>query len=62
MLEVVDSCPIVNIVNGSCCEMTSNKFSFTTVAHKPRVYNITNFCGHCKAAEGFCDGVTAGGG
>ena len=62
MLEVVDSCPIVNTVNGSCCEITSNKFSFTVV-HKSRVYNITNFCGDCEeVAEGFCDGVTAGGG
>ena len=62
MLDVVDSCPIVNTVNGSCCEITSNKFSFTVV-HKSRVYNITNFCGDCEeVAEGFCDGVTAGGG
>ena len=62
MLEVVDSCPIVNTVNGSCCEITSNKFSFTVI-HKSRVYNITNFCGDCEeVAEGFCDGVTAGGG
>ena len=60
---VVDSCPIVNTVNGSCCEITSNKFSFTTVANKPRVYNITNFCGQCEeVAEGYCDSVTAGGG
>ena len=60
---VVDSCPIVNTVNGSCCEITSNKFSFTTVANKPRVYNITNFCGDCEeVAEGYCDSVTAGGG
>ena len=60
---VVDSCPIVNTVNGSCCEITSNKFSFTTVVGKPRVYNITNFCGQCEeVAEGYCDGVTAGGG
>ena len=60
---VVDSCPIVNTVNGSCCEITSNKFSFTTVVDKPGVYNITNFCGQCEeVAEGYCDGVTAGGG
>ena len=60
---LVDSCPIVNTINGSCCEITSNKFSFTTVANKPRVYNITNFCGDCEeVAEGFCDGITAGGG
>ena len=63
MLDVVDSCPIVNTVNGSCCEITSNKFSFTTVVHKSRVYNITNFCGDCEeVAEGYCDSVTAGGG
>ena len=61
---VVDSCPIVNTVNGSCCEITSNnKFSFTTVVGKSRVYNITNFCGDCEeVAEGFCDSSTAGGG
>ena len=40
---VVDGCRIVNNVNGSCCEITSNKFKFTTVANKPRVYNITKF-------------------
>ena len=63
MLEVIDSCPIVNTVNGSCCEITSNNFSFTTVVGKPRVYNITNFCGDCEeVAEGFCDSSTAGGG
>ena len=57
---VVDGCPS-NIVSGSCCEVTSNKFSFTTVANK-HIYNITNFCGECEVAEGYCDGVTAGGG
>ena len=51
--SIVDGCPIVNTVNGSCCEITSNKFSFTIVANKPRVYNITNFCGDCEeVAEG----------
>ena len=59
----VDGCSIVNTVNGSCCEITSNKFRFTTVSNKDRVYNITNFCGDCEeVAEGYCDGVTAGGG
>ena len=41
MLEVVDGCPKVITINGSCCEITSNKFSFTTVVGKPHVYNIT---------------------
>ena len=60
---VVYSCPIVNTVNGSCCDITSIKFSFTTVVGKTRVYNITNFCGDCEeVAEGFCDSSTAGGG
>ena len=60
---VVDSCSIASTVNGSCCEIVTNKFKFTTVAHKPSVYNITNFCGHCEeVAEGYCDGITAGGG
>ena len=61
--SIVYGCPIVNTVNGSCCEIISNKFSFTTVANKPHVYNITNFCGKCEeVAEGYCDGVTSGGG
>ena len=59
---VVDSCPIVSTVNGSCCEIRSNKFKFTTATNS-RIYNITNFCGECEeVAEGYCDGVTAGGG
>ena len=64
-LATVDSCPIVNTVNGSCCEIRSNNivaFKFSTVS-KSRVYNITNFCGDCEeVAEGYCDGITAGGG
>ena len=33
------------------------------MASKSRIYNITNFCGQCEeVAEGYCDGVTAGGG
>ena len=64
--SIVDSCPIVNTVNGSCCEIRSrsNSFKFSS-ASKPRtrVYNIANFCGDCEEiAEGYCDGVTAGGG
>ena len=64
---VVDSCPIVSNVNASCCEIRSrNKFKFTTVTAakvNSRVYNITNFCGDCEeVAEGYCDGVTGGGG
>ena len=49
--------PKGNTVDGSCCEITTNKFNFTTVAHKPSVYNITNFCGKCEeVTEGYCDG------
>ena len=45
-----------------CCEIRSGKFKFATVS-KSRVYNITNFCGDCEeVAEGYCDGVTTGGG
>ena len=59
---VVDGCPIVSTVNGTCCEIRSNAFKFSTIS-KSRVYNITNFCGYCEeVAEGYCDGVTAGGG
>ena len=58
-----DACPIIISVNGSCCEVQSNKFKFSTSPVKSRVYNITNFCGDCEAvAEGYCDVVTDGGG
>ena len=60
--SIVDGCPIINTVNGSCCEIKSNSFKFSSVS-KTRVYNITNFCGDCEeVAEGYCDGITAGGG
>ena len=58
---LVDACPIVTSVNGSCCELKSSSgFKFST-SLKSRVYNITNFCGDCEAvAEGYCDAVTDG--
>ena len=59
---LVDACPIVPSVNGSCCEVKSNEFKFS-ISLKSRVYNITNFCGDCQlTAEGYCDAVTNGGG
>ena len=46
-------CPKGNTVDGSCYEITTNQLNFTTVAHKPSVYN-TNFCGQCEeVAEGY---------
>ena len=60
---LVDACPISTSLNGSCCEVKSNKFKFSTSSLKSHVYNITNFCGNCQeAAEGYCDAVTDGGG
>ena len=60
---VVDGCPIVTSVNGSCCDIVGNDFKFSTSFRKSHVYNITNFCGDCElVAEGYCDAVTAGGG
>ena len=62
-IMLVDACPIVNSVNGSCCEVKSNKFKFSTTPLKSRVYNITNFCGDCElTAEGYYDAVTDRGG
>ena len=62
-IMLVDACPIVTSVNGSCCEVTSNAFKFSTTSLKSHVYNITNFCGDCEVvAEGYCDAVTDGGG
>ena len=61
-IMLVDACHTVTSINGSCCEVKSNEFKFST-SLKPRVYNITNFCGDCEAAaEGYCDAVTDGGG
>ena len=60
---LVDACPIVTSINGSCCEVKGNGFKFTSTSLKSRVYNITNFCGDCEeAAEGYCDGVSDKGG
>ena len=61
---MVDACPIVTSINGSCCEVknNNNRFKFST-SLKSRVYNINNFCGDCElAAEGYCDAVSDGGG
>ena len=61
-IMLVDACPIVTSVYGSCCEVKSNEFKFST-SLKSRVYNITNFCGDYQlTAEGYCDAVTDGGG
>ena len=61
-IVIVNGCPVVNTINGTCCEIKSNKFKFATAINS-RVYNITNFCGICEeVAEGYCDGATAGGG
>ena len=61
-IMLVDACPIVTSINGSCCEVKSNSFKFSTTL-KSHVYNITNFCGDCElSAEGYCDAVTDGGG
>ena len=62
-IMLVDACPIVTSINGSCCEVKSNQFKFSITPVKSRVYNITNFCGDCElSAEGYCDAVTDGGG
>ena len=46
-IMLVDACPIVTSVNGSCCEVKGNVFKFAT-SLKSHVYNITNFCGDCE--------------
>ena len=62
-IMLVDACPIITSVNGSCCEVKSNDFKFSIASLTSRVYNITNFCGDCEAiAEGYCDAVSDGGG
>ena len=62
-IMLVDACPIVTSINGSCCDVKSNHFKFSTSPLKSHVYNVTNFCGDCEAAaEGYCDAVSDGGG
>ena len=62
-MMMVDGCPVVTSVNGSCCEIKDNSFKFSNLPLKSHVYNITNFCGDCElVAEGYCDAVTDGGG
>ena len=62
---LVDACPIVTSINGSCCEVKrkSIRFKFFTTSLKSHIYNIISFCGDCKAAaKGYCDAVSDGGG
>ena len=61
-IVVVDAYPIVTSINGSCCEVKSNKFTFSKTSIKSGVYRITNFCGVSEVAEGHCDAVSDGGG
>ena len=60
VIHAVDGCPVVN---GNCCEINDYhefKFSLQTVSG---IYNITNFCGNCKAvSQGYCDAYSDGGG
>ena len=58
---LVDACPILTSLNGSCCEVKSNGFRFST--SPSRVYKINNYCGECElTTHGYCDAVTDGGG
>ena len=58
---IVDSCSVAGTINKTCCEITKKAFKFS-VSPKSRIYNITNFCGDCEVAEGYCDGATDAGG
>ena len=40
-IMLVDACPIVTSINGSCCEVKSNEFKFSTTPLKSRVYIFT---------------------
>ena len=61
VIYAADGCPVVVSVNGSCCEIKNDfKFSLQLISG---IYNITNFCGNCRAvAQGYCDAYTDGGG
>ena len=64
VLCTVESCPIIFSANGSCCEIRSNDFTFSSTQQiSSGVYSITNFCGNCKSvAQGYCDAKSGGGG
>ena len=59
---LVDACPILTSLNGTCCEVKRSDFKFSTISLKSRVCDITNFCGNHQVAEGYCDADTDGGG
>ena len=61
-IVVVDPHPIVTSISGNCCEVKSNKFTFSKSFIKSDIYNITKFCGLSEVAEGYCDAVSDGGG
>ena len=63
-LCTADSCPIIFSANGSCCEIRSNDFTFSSIQQMSSgVYSITNFCGNCRAvAQAYCDARSGGGG
>lgn len=61
-IVMVDACPDVTSINGSCCKVSNiNRFKFSA-KWESRVYNITNFCGEDYCAQGYCDAVSDGGG
>ena len=64
ILCAVESCPIIFSANGSCCEIRSNDFTFSSTQQiSSGVYSITNFCGNCKTvAQAYCDAKSDGGG
>ena len=63
LIYAVTGCPVVASVNGSCCEIKSNNFKFTSLHTASGIYSITNFCGNCKSvAQGYCDADSDGGG
>ena len=63
VIYAVDGCPVVVSVNGSCCEIKSNEDFKFSLKRMSGIFNITNFCGNCRAvAQGYCDAYTDGGG
>lgn len=65
VILVLDACPLVMSISGSCCKVKSNAaFKFLVSSSlKSGVYDIKNFCGdHDSVVKGYCDAVTDGGG
>ena len=61
-VTAVDDCPSQNTSIASCCELTSNFFTFGRSELPSGIYLLKSFCEKCINAEAYCDTSNGGGG